>query len=68
MLRARIANEVETLLREGLAPAKKMVADLVDIELAFVNTNHPDFIGAAGAIAGKPFLLRPLSIVLFSFG
>ena len=26
-------------------PTKKMIANLISIELAYINTNHPDFIG-----------------------
>ncbi|KAL0246598.1 hypothetical protein GEMRC1_007810 [Eukaryota sp. GEM-RC1] len=38
------------LLRKCLTPTKKMIVDLIAIELAYINTNHPDFLGASGAI------------------
>ena len=39
-------NQVSTkLLRERLPVTNEMVQNLVAIELAYVNTNHPDFVG-----------------------
>lgn len=55
-LSARIMQETTALLREGLAPAKRAVEELINIELALINTGHPDFIGAARAIEGPPLL------------
>jgi hypothetical protein len=36
------------LLQECRAPTKNMISNLINIELAFINTAHPDFIGANG--------------------
>jgi len=41
---------VNTLLQKCRDPTKKMISNLVAIELAYINTNHPDFIGGGGAI------------------
>lgn len=35
------------VLGKGLKPAQKMISDLIDCELAYINTNHPDFLGSA---------------------
>eukprot|EP00009_Paramoeba_aestuarina_P010634 CAMPEP_0201540536 /NCGR_PEP_ID=MMETSP0161_2-20130828/70996_1 /ASSEMBLY_ACC=CAM_ASM_000251 /TAXON_ID=180227 /ORGANISM="Neoparamoeba aestuarina, Strain SoJaBio B1-5/56/2" /LENGTH=614 /DNA_ID=CAMNT_0047948011 /DNA_START=509 /DNA_END=2353 /DNA_ORIENTATION=- len=32
-------------LQKRLQPTKKMINDLIDMELAYINTNHPDFFG-----------------------
>lgn len=42
---------VSELLRERLAPTSQYVESLIAIERAYINTNHPDFLGAAGAMA-----------------
>ncbi|KAL0210471.1 hypothetical protein RCL1_004907 [Eukaryota sp. TZLM3-RCL] len=49
-LSERVTEVAVALLRKCLAPTKKMIIDLIQIELAYINTNHPDFLGAAGAI------------------
>lgn len=41
---------VTELLNECRSPSRTMIRNLVQIELAFVNTAHPDFVGAEGAI------------------
>lgn len=43
----RINEVVSTTLSGRLAPTKDFVADLVMIELAYINTRHPDFTDAA---------------------
>ncbi|CAD5116900.1 DgyrCDS5743 [Dimorphilus gyrociliatus] len=42
-LHERIVDVVTTLLRQRLPIANSMVQNLVDIELAYINTKHPDF-------------------------
>jgi dynamin 1-like protein len=42
---------VNSLLRRCLGPTQMMIANLVKIELAYVNTSHPDFIGGSQAVA-----------------
>ncbi|VEL39745.1 unnamed protein product [Protopolystoma xenopodis] len=39
----RIVDVVTSLLRQRLQPTNQMVSNLVAIELAYVNTRHPDF-------------------------
>ena len=38
------------LLRRRLMPTREMVENLISIELAYINTNHPDFYAAATAM------------------
>lgn len=33
-----------------MIPAKQMVSNLINIELSYINTNHPDFIGGSRAV------------------
>lgn len=48
-LREKAVEVVQNLLRRAFIPTVDLVDRLIDIELAHINTAHPDFIGAAGA-------------------
>lgn len=49
-LQAKLVEVVAELLRERLGPTSTYVESLIAIERAYINTNHPDFMGAAGAM------------------
>jgi len=50
----RLAQALERsckeFLRQGLKPATDMIVNLVDCQLAHINTSHPDFIGGPEAL------------------
>eukprot|EP00397_Hematodinium_sp_SG-2012_P007220 GEMP01007262.1.p1 GENE.GEMP01007262.1~~GEMP01007262.1.p1 ORF type:complete len:713 (+),score=110.80 GEMP01007262.1:84-2222(+) len=48
-LREKIFEVVRGVLRKLLPPTQQMVGNLIQIELAYINTNHPDFIGGSRA-------------------
>jgi len=48
----RINEEALVILSKCKLPAKKMINHLISVELAYINTNHPDFIGGSGALGG----------------
>lgn len=50
-LHTKLVEVVSELLRERLSPTSNYVESLIAIERAYINTNHPDFLGAAGAMA-----------------
>ncbi|KAI7900160.1 Dynamin central region-domain-containing protein [Cokeromyces recurvatus] len=50
-LHQRLIEVVSELLRERLGPTSSYIESLIAIERAYINTNHPDFLGAAGAMA-----------------
>ncbi|KAJ0398185.1 hypothetical protein P43SY_000554 [Pythium insidiosum] len=50
-LRDRVIEVVNAMLRASLSPTQTMIQNLIQIELAYVNTNHPDFIGGSRAVA-----------------
>lgn len=50
-LRNRVIEVVNHMLRSSLVPTQAMVQNLIQIELSYVNTNHPDFIGGSRAVA-----------------
>uniref|UniRef100_A0A7S3Z876 Dynamin GTPase n=1 Tax=Lotharella globosa TaxID=91324 RepID=A0A7S3Z876_9EUKA len=49
-LRDQMLDCVHDLLQAQVAPTKKMIRDLVAMELSYVNTNHPDFVGGSRAV------------------
>ncbi|GAB9467414.1 hypothetical protein Gpo141_00004760 [Globisporangium polare] len=50
-LRNRVIEVVNNMLRGSLIPTQAMIQNLIQIELSYVNTNHPDFIGGSRAVA-----------------
>jgi len=44
-LRDRVSEETRDLLRKLLKETKKMINTAIDIEMAYINKAHPDFIG-----------------------
>lgn len=49
-LQSKLIEVVSDLLRERLGPCSSYVESLVAIQRAYINTNHPNFIGAAAAM------------------
>lgn len=49
-LRDSIYEVIRGVLKKCLHPTNQMIVNLIQIELAYINTNHPDFIGGANAI------------------
>ena len=41
---------VEGFINAGADPAERMIRDLVECELAYINTDHPQFLGGSRAI------------------
>ncbi|KAJ1948537.1 Dynamin- GTPase protein [Linderina macrospora] len=50
-LHAKAMEVVSALLRERVGPTAAYVESLIAIERAYINTNHPDFIGGPGALS-----------------
>lgn len=50
-LQNRLIEVVSDLLRERLGPTIKYVESLIEIHRAYINTNHPNFVGAAKAMS-----------------
>ena len=49
-LRKKINEQMLELLNECLKPTNNMVKNLVKVQDAYINTNHPDFMGGANSI------------------
>eukprot|EP00741_Cyanophora_paradoxa_P007100 tig00001086_g6871.t1 len=52
-LKMRVTQIANELLRESQTPTKDVVDDLINIELGFVNTDHPDFSMAKDSVRDK---------------
>ncbi|TDZ23339.1 Dynamin-related protein DNM1 [Colletotrichum orbiculare MAFF 240422] len=50
-LQAKLIEVVSDLLRERLGPTSSYVESLISIQRAYINTNHPNFLGAAAAMS-----------------
>lgn len=50
-LQGKLIEVVSDLLRERLGPCSGYVESLISIQRAYINTNHPNFPGAAAAMA-----------------
>ncbi|RDW88135.1 hypothetical protein BP6252_00167 [Coleophoma cylindrospora] len=50
-LQGKLIEVVSDLLRERLGPASQYVESLIAIQRAYINTNHPNFLGAAAAMS-----------------
>jgi dynamin 1-like protein len=50
-LRDRTFDIVNHLVRTCMAPAQAMISNLIQIELAYINTSHPDFVGGKAAVS-----------------
>ena len=50
-LQAKLIEVVSDLLRERLGPSSQYVESLISIQRAYINTNHPNFLGAAAAMS-----------------
>ena len=51
LLRDKMLEVVKVVLRKCLKPTKELISNLIRCELAYINTNHPDFIGGSRAIS-----------------
>ncbi|KAI9686307.1 MAG: Dynamin- GTPase protein [Bogoriella megaspora] len=50
-LQGKLIEVVSDLLRERLGPSSSYVESLIAIQRAYINTNHPNFLGAAAAMS-----------------
>lgn len=50
LLRKRIDEVVGKFLLEGLEPSQTMIGHIIDMEIDYINTSHPNFIGGSKAV------------------
>jgi dynamin 1-like protein len=51
LLQERLMGCVQRMLKRQLEPCTTIITNLVRIELAYINTNHPRFLGGSNAVA-----------------
>ncbi|XP_026449501.1 dynamin-related protein 3A-like isoform X1 [Papaver somniferum] len=49
-LRKRMDEVIGNFLREGLEPSETMIGHLIEMEMDYINTSHPNFIGGSKAV------------------
>ncbi|XP_047321253.1 dynamin-related protein 3A-like isoform X2 [Impatiens glandulifera] len=50
VLRRRMDEVIGDFLREGLEPSKTMIRRLIEMEMDYINTSHPNFVGGSKAV------------------
>ncbi|XP_021776246.1 dynamin-related protein 3A-like [Chenopodium quinoa] len=50
ILRKRMDEVINSFLREGLQPAEAMIGHIIEMEMDYINTSHPNFLGGAKAV------------------
>ncbi|ERN14352.1 hypothetical protein AMTRI_Chr13g90810 [Amborella trichopoda] len=50
VLRRRLDEVIGNFLREGLGPVETMIGHIVEMEMDYINTSHPNFIGGSKAV------------------
>ncbi|XP_038888013.1 dynamin-related protein 3A-like isoform X1 [Benincasa hispida] len=50
VLRKRMDEVMSNFLREGLEPSEIIIGHIIDMEMNYINTSHPNFIGGSKAV------------------
>ncbi|KAL0376018.1 UNVERIFIED_CONTAM: Dynamin-related protein 3A [Sesamum calycinum] len=50
VLRKRMDEVIGNFLREGLHPSETMIGHIIEMEIDYINTSHPNFIGGSKAV------------------
>lgn len=50
VLKKRIVEVMGNFLREGLEPSETMIGHIIEMEMDYINTSHPNFIGGSKAV------------------
>ncbi|KAL7002972.1 Dynamin-related protein 3A [Sarracenia purpurea var. burkii] len=50
VLRKRMDEVIGNFLREGLQPSETMIGHIIEMEMDYINTSHPNFVGGSKAV------------------
>ncbi|KAJ8768962.1 hypothetical protein K2173_023957 [Erythroxylum novogranatense] len=50
VLRRRMDEVIGNFLRDGLEPSETMIGHIIEMEMDYINTSHPNFIGGSKAV------------------
>eukprot|EP00358_Blepharisma_japonicum_P001384 CAMPEP_0202948028 /NCGR_PEP_ID=MMETSP1395-20130829/12967_1 /ASSEMBLY_ACC=CAM_ASM_000871 /TAXON_ID=5961 /ORGANISM="Blepharisma japonicum, Strain Stock R1072" /LENGTH=532 /DNA_ID=CAMNT_0049649723 /DNA_START=383 /DNA_END=1978 /DNA_ORIENTATION=+ len=60
-LKDAVSDVINQLLASRLKPTRKMIDRLIDVEGAYINTHHPQFIGGSKALIAAQTQLKPVA-------
>ncbi|PHT40095.1 hypothetical protein CQW23_18949 [Capsicum baccatum] len=68
-LRSRLEDVTARFLRDSVKPAERMITNLIDMEMDYINSSHPNFIGGTKAVDMAQSELKamqvPTTLILF---
>uniref|UniRef100_A0A803NC00 Dynamin-type G domain-containing protein n=1 Tax=Chenopodium quinoa TaxID=63459 RepID=A0A803NC00_CHEQI len=64
VLRKRVDEVVGRFLRENLNPAESIIRHLIEMEMDYINTSHPNFIGGSRALEMAHQQIRSSMVVV----
>ncbi|KAL6650730.1 hypothetical protein ACP70R_009655 [Stipagrostis hirtigluma subsp. patula] len=50
ILRRRMGEVVSNFLRDGLRPSEMMITHIIEMEMDYINTSHPSFVGGSKVV------------------
>jgi dynamin 1-like protein len=50
ILKKRMSEVVSSFLRDGLRPAETMITHIIAMEMDYINTSHPSFVGGTKVV------------------
>ncbi|KAF5190970.1 Dynamin-related protein 3a [Thalictrum thalictroides] len=50
VLKNRLDEVLGKFLRDGVKPAERMIGNIIEMEMDYINTSHPNFIGGSKAV------------------
>ncbi|TKW03924.1 hypothetical protein SEVIR_7G075400v4 [Setaria viridis] len=50
ILKKRMGEVVSSFLRDGLRPAETMITHIIEMEMDYINTSHPSFVGGTKVV------------------
>ncbi|XP_034903088.1 dynamin-related protein 3A isoform X2 [Populus alba] len=50
VLRKRMDEVIGNFLRDGLEPSETMIGHIIEMEMDYINTSHPNFVGGSKAV------------------
>nr|XP_009610154.1 dynamin-related protein 3A-like [Nicotiana tomentosiformis] len=66
-LRRRLEDVTARFLRDGVKPAERMITNLIDMEMDYINSSHPNFIGGTKAVDMAQMELRAMQVPTITF-
>uniref|UniRef100_A0A6N2MQK0 Dynamin-type G domain-containing protein n=1 Tax=Salix viminalis TaxID=40686 RepID=A0A6N2MQK0_SALVM len=62
VLRKRMDEVIGNFLRDGLEPSETMIGHIIEMEMDYINTSHPNFIGGSKAVEIAQQQIKPSKV------